>query len=139
VHSIIDPVKAAPAMAACSEQPRDCASHHDIDAFPEGIYHLILRRNIRPTTLEPIETGCGAHASGGFGRLSPPPPPLVDSAQGSNALGFFLGGRVPPGVVTRRRMMQRRKIRRRNTRWLAPQAPEKVRQYVMRRGAAPNR
>jgi hypothetical protein len=23
-------------------------------------------------------------------RLSPPPPPLVDSAQGSNALGFFL-------------------------------------------------
>jgi hypothetical protein len=22
-------------------------------------------------------------------RLSPPPPPLVDSAQGSNALGFF--------------------------------------------------
>jgi hypothetical protein len=26
-------------------------------------------------------------------RLSPPPPPLVDSTQGSNALGFFLGRR----------------------------------------------
>ena len=34
---------------------------------------------------------------GAHHRLSPPPPPLVDSAQGSNALGFFLGhGRPQP-------------------------------------------
>jgi hypothetical protein len=31
------------------------------------------------------------HKVSGVYRLSPPPPPLVDSAQGSNVLGFFLG------------------------------------------------
>ena len=42
-------------------------------------------------------------------RLSPPPPPLVDSAQGSNALGFFLGA-PHRAAAKRRRMMRRRMI-----------------------------
>jgi hypothetical protein len=39
--------------------------------------HAVIERREQRDSLSP-------------GRLSPPPPPLVDSAQGSNALGFFL-------------------------------------------------
>ena len=41
-------------------------------------------------------------------RLSPPPPPLVDSAQGSNALGFFLARSTPRATRPREppRMMR---------------------------------
>jgi hypothetical protein len=46
----------------------------------------LLRRNIGPDILavRVFSEFPDTH------RLSPPPPPLVDSTQGSNALGFFL-------------------------------------------------
>jgi len=60
----------------------------------------ILQRSIKRSTLISIRE-CAllqiVPVSKLSSRLSPPPPPLVDSAQGSNALGFFL--LAPSAVV----------------------------------------
>src|SRR6185295_340916 len=58
----------------------------------------ILRRSKSATTLFRIGTASESQAIRGSSRLSPPPPPLVDSAQGSNALGLFLGTTAPRGM-----------------------------------------
>jgi hypothetical protein len=49
----------------------------------------ILQRSMSADTLPALVVD--AFFRGDTYPLSPPPPPLVDSTQGSNALGFFLG------------------------------------------------
>ena len=78
---------------------------------------IALQQKSAYTRFERFAKRAVSHGAGfASHRLSPPPPLLVDSAQGSNALGFFLGRARPWRPRRRARMMRRRNRQPRETR-----------------------